>query len=112
SPPLEPGIADIGFAEVKFGGGGANRGAYGNMVLDVADEGVTSYDGTSLPLVIRRINPNRVRTQTWKFTEDGRLRCSKYEHLFIAPRGTDSSLSSMFRSGNPACLTLGPMEIS
>ncbi|KAH9399206.1 Vacuolar protein sorting-associated protein 13D [Tyrophagus putrescentiae] len=94
------------------------------MVLDVADEGGACYDGTALPLVIRRLHPARERTQTWHWTADGRLRCAKYEHLFVAPRGASpassssssssadsSNLGAIFRSGNAACLVLGPMEV-
>ena len=141
-PPVEPGsaglrenfssTADLGFADVKFGGGsrsGGNGGGGGlyhhrssTMVLDVADEGGACYDGTALPLVIRRLHPARERTQTWHWTADGRLRCAKYEHLFVAPRGASpassssssadsSNLGAIFRSGNAACLVLGPMEV-
>lgn len=116
SPPIEPGEAlNLGFADVKFGGRRASGSAHGStMVLDVADEGGACYDGTALPLVIRRLHPSRERTQTWKWTEDGRLRCSKYEHLFVAPRGSavDASGSTSFRPGNAACLVMGPVEKS
>lgn len=50
------------------------------MVLDIADLGPQPGEYTSL--VLRKPDPRRLHTQTWKFTSDGRLCCS-YPNMFV-----------------------------
>ncbi|XP_059469653.1 intermembrane lipid transfer protein VPS13D isoform X2 [Neocloeon triangulifer] len=45
-----------------------------SLVLDIA--GPAPQPSQYVPLVIRRPEPRRQSTQTWRFTEDGRLRCA------------------------------------
>jgi len=127
SPPVEPGgIQDLGFAEAKINARSSSRN-HSNyrpfgclLVLDVADD-LPPLVGGSIPLVIRKPNPARELTQTWIFTEDGRMRCAKYEHLFVQPMNLELTASSsspipnrgvVFRAGLPACLYVGPQEVS
>lgn len=101
SPPLEPGLQDFGFADVKFGN---NISESTLMVLDVDDDGL---DRTNISLVIRKMNPRRYATQTWRFTEDGRLQCLKYDNLFVQQQVNSTST---FHSGAKAVLAPGPLD--
>lgn len=106
SPPLEPGFQDIGFAEVKFGN---NQTDFSLVVLDV-DDGQLTSDTSSIPLVIRKVSPERYLTQTWRFTEDGRLQCLKYDQLFVQPTVSPIDPDNVFRSNLRAILSPGPLE--
>ncbi|KAI2809880.1 Vacuolar protein sorting-associated protein 13D [Blomia tropicalis] len=107
SPPLEPGI-DLGFAEIKLNSRHRQDQYSSLLVLDIADQLPPNANG-SIPLIIRKLNHERTQTQTWQFTEDGRLRCAKHEHLFVQPNSFDSDNTVVFRSGTPACLLPGPL---
>lgn len=64
------------------------------LVLDIA--GLSPQPGEFTPLTIRKPDPRRQHTQTWKFTSDGRL-CCGYPNMFVQSkdgfkglrRGTD-----------------------
>ena len=114
SPPSEPpGFQDLGFAEVKFP---TTISSSTLMVLDVMDDEIDNLISNaafiSIPLAVRKLNPQRSSTQTWHFTEDGRLRCLKYWNMFVQPVVTNTStiLNDIFQTGTMAVIALGPTE--
>lgn len=108
SPPLEPpGFQDFGFADVKFVSQNRSQTL---MVLDVLDDDLVNTSDqplTSIPLAVRKMNPSRSSTQTWHFTEDGRLRCLKYWNMFVQPLVNNSDV---FQTGAIAVIAFGPPE--
>lgn len=53
------------------------------LVLDIADIG--SSPNTYVGLILRKPDQRRSSTQTWKFTEDGRL-CCQHRNLYVQPK--------------------------
>ncbi|CAL1290806.1 unnamed protein product [Larinioides sclopetarius] len=53
------------------------------MVLDIADLGPQPGEYTNL--ILRKPDPRRKHTQTWKFTSDGRL-CCGYPNMYVQSR--------------------------
>ncbi|OTF72325.1 hypothetical protein BLA29_008194, partial [Euroglyphus maynei] len=118
SPPSEPpGFQDLGFAEVKFP---TTISSSTLMVLDVMDDDIdriisNTGKSVSIPLAVRKLNPQRSSTQTWHFTEDGRLRCLKYWNMFVQPITTNvqsTTLNDLFQTGTMAVIAFGPTESS
>ncbi|GAB6019931.1 hypothetical protein CHUAL_001462 [Chamberlinius hualienensis] len=54
--------------------------AYQSLVLDIAEMALQPDRYTSL--MLRKPNPQRASTQTWEFSEDGRLRC-RHHNVFV-----------------------------
>jgi len=72
------------------------------FVLDIADTAMRPNEHT--PLTIRRPEKRRESTQTWYFTDDGRLRLKKVQNLVVQVKDADSR---GVRSG--AEVVLGPI---
>ncbi|XP_054721064.1 intermembrane lipid transfer protein VPS13D-like [Uloborus diversus] len=69
------------------------------LVLDIAALG--AQPGEFIPLMLRKPDPRRQHTQTWKFTADGRL-CCGYPNLYVQAKDGFKGL----RRGND--VVLGP----
>lgn len=111
SPPIEPDAPAAGFEdfglEVRLASGTAATSSTTTKrvrVLDVDDE---DYPNRTIRLVIRAIEPQRLMSQTWHFTEDGRLRCAKYPELFVQPALCEDG-ATVFRTGLSIGLGQGP----
>ncbi|KPM09106.1 DUF1162 domain containing protein [Sarcoptes scabiei] len=112
SPPYESSdFQDLGMAEVKFAASAKHKTL---MVLDVLDDEEQvcdqSLQSVTIPLVIRKLNEARLSTQSWYFTEDGRLRCLKYRNMFVQPLPTKSTSNDIFQNGSIAVISFGPSE--
>ena len=71
------------------------------LVLDVAGPGdVPSAMVTTVPLMLRKPDPQRSLTQHWRFTEDGRL-CCQHPDLYVQ--------ATQLRPGQD--VSLGPMPL-
>ncbi|XP_023229581.1 vacuolar protein sorting-associated protein 13D-like isoform X2 [Centruroides sculpturatus] len=71
------------------------------LVLDIA--GLSPLPGIFVPLMLRKPDERRSLTQTWHFTEDGRL-CCDHPNLFVQPKDGFSGL----KAGQEA--VLGPNQ--
>lgn len=69
------------------------------FVLDISD--LSPQPGEYSPLMLRKPDPRRQHTQTWKFTSDGRL-CCGYPNMFVQSKDGFKGL----RRGND--VVLGP----
>ncbi|XP_074642818.1 intermembrane lipid transfer protein VPS13D-like [Tubulanus polymorphus] len=63
-----------------------------SLVLDIAD--IAPRPGAPVRLMLRKLDDRRKSTQTWLFTDDGRLKCSSGGKLYVQARGGPASLSN------------------